>query len=281
MTSLPPPRPSDARHGPAGGPGEPAGPTPAPGPTLEQGAPRGTGPSRAVPAPGADLGADLGGGLTFAGQAMLRNPVAYLVPGLVYSVLIVLIWVGAVVAGGMLIVARTEAQGYPGEPTPGDIALVLAVIVGIVLLTVPVTLLWQAGTARSGVVVLERDRPSIGQAMIGPMRVILTALLTGVIISVGVLLLYLPGLVAAVLLFYAVPASARGASPAQAVTESFRLATKNLGTTVVAYLVVSVISAIAGMFIITLVVLIPLFVLFQLGMYERLSGRELPEPARA
>jgi len=212
---------------------------------------------------------------------MLRNPVAYLVPALVYSVLIFVIALGAVFAGGALIVAQAEAQGYASEPTFGDIALVLAVIYGIMLLALPISLLWQAGSARSGVVVLEGSRPSIGQAMIGPLRVILTALLSGAIIAVGTLLFYIPGLIASVLMFYAIPASARGTSPVEAVKESFRLATKNLGTTIVAYLVVGVISSFVGMFVLPLVILIPFFILFQLGMYERVSGRAVVEPARA
>lgn len=290
--------PSDARNGQPGHPGEygqpgdygpqwEAGaaygsPGPAPGPTLPQGAPSpGVGRSPVTPPPGTDLASDLGAGLKFAGQAMLRNPVAYLVPALLYSVLMLLVLLGAVFAGGMLIVAQTEAPGYAGEPTFGDIALVLAVVYGLMLLAVPISLLWQAGSARSGVVVLEGGRPSIGQAMIGPWRIILTSLLYGAFMVVGSLLFYIPGLIAAVLLFYAVPASARGASPIEAVKESFRLATKNLGTTIVAYLVLAVISAVVGMLVITFVVIIPFLILFQLGLYERVSGREVAEPARA
>lgn len=289
-------QPADEHGGPtsSGGPGpqweegpaygSPAyeSPVSAPGPTLPQGAAsHGSGPAPVAPAPGTDLASDLGAGLKFAGQAMLRNPLAYLVSALVYSVLIFLIILGAVFAGGMLIVAQTEAAGYADEPTFGEIALVFAVIYGIMLLALPISLLWQSGAARSGVVVLEGGRPSIGQAMIGPMRVILTALLYGVIIFIGSLLLYIPGLIAAVLLFYAVPASARGASPIQALKESFRLATKNLGTTIVAYLVLAVISTVAGMLVITFVVIIPFLILFQLGLYERLSGRKVAEPTRA
>jgi len=282
MTSLPSsPRSSDAPYGQAGSPVHHGGPAPAPGPTPEQGSPRAAGPSPAGPAPGTDLAADLGAGLTFAGQAMLRNPVAYLVSGLVYSVLMLVITLGAALAGAMLIIARTEAQGHAAGPGVADVLLVVAVVYGVMLLALPLSLLWQAGAARSGMTVLEGGRPGIGQAMIGPIRIILTALLYAAIVAVGLLLLYLPGLVAAVMLFYAVPAAARGAGPVRAITESWRLTTRNLGTTVIAYLVVSAIASFVGMFVITLVVLIPFLVLFQLGMYERVSGRTLPEPARA
>lgn len=257
------------------------GPAPAPGPTLPQGSPsQGAAPAPAGPAPGTDLAADLGGGLKFAGQAMLRNPAAYLVSGLIYTVLILVILVGSVVAGVLVSMNQIEARGYAGEPTFGNVALMLAVTYGLMLLAVPISLLWQAGAARSGVVVLEGGRPSIGQTMAGPWRIILTALLSGAIIAIGTLLLYLPGLIATVLLFYAIPASARGASPIEALKESFRLATKNLGTTIVAYLVIGVASSIASMVILPLIILIPFFVLFQLGMYERVNGRAPREPSR-
>ncbi|GAA4529905.1 hypothetical protein GCM10023160_29920 [Brachybacterium paraconglomeratum] len=55
----------------------------------------------------------------------------------------------------------------------------------------------------------------------------------------------------------------------------------NLGTAIVAYLVLSVISSIGATIVVGLLVLTPFIVLFEVGMYERLRGRELPEPARA
>ncbi|MDN6400090.1 MAG: hypothetical protein L0K01_06495, partial [Brachybacterium sp.] len=130
-------------------------------------------------------------------------------------------------------------------------------------------------------IIREGGRPSIGQAMVGSKRVILTALLYGLVVIVGMLLLYIPGLIAGVLFMFAIPAALRGASPMEAMKESLALSKANLGTTIVSYLVIMVITSIASMIILPLLVLTPFIMLFELGMYERLSGRRLPEPARA
>ncbi|WP_422116777.1 hypothetical protein [Brachybacterium sp. UNK5269] len=284
MTSFPPPS-SGPEYGAPGSHGSPAGAAQYGRPAGEaahgQPGSAGSAPVPARPAPGTDLGADLGAALTFTGRVLLRNPAAYLLSALIFSVLIFLIILAAVLAGGFTIAAMAESAGYTDEPSFADLALVYAIILGISALAAPLSVLWQSGAARAGVMVLDGGRPSVGQALAGPLRVILTTLLTGAIIAVGTLLLYVPGLIAAVLLFYAVPASARGASPIAALAQSARLAKAKLGTTIVAYLVMMVLSSVAGLLPILLLALIPFYVLFQLGMYERVSGRALPEPARA
>ena len=109
---------------------------------------------------------------------------------------------------------------------------------------------------------------------------ILTVLLYGLAVFVGMLVFYIPGVIAAVMLMYAIPASLRGASPVEAMKESFSLAKANLGTTIIAYLVLTVVTSVASMIVIPVLVLAPFTMLFQLGMYERLSGRQLAEPAQ-
>ncbi|MGY5764071.1 hypothetical protein ACXET9_02575 [Brachybacterium sp. DNPG3] len=232
------------------------------------------------PKPGTDLAADLGAALSFAGRALLRNPVTYLVVGAIYFVVIMVISAGAVAAGVGYMLSQADAL-TGDEPPIGMLLVMYAIVFGIVLLAVPVSLLWESGSGRAAEIVLEGGRPSIGQAMVGPGRIILTALLVGLITGVGTLLLYIPGLIASVLMFYAIPAAARGASPVAAVKESFALARANLGTTIVAWLILNVISSVAGGLIIGIVVALPFIILFQLGMYERISGRALPEPAMA
>lgn len=232
------------------------------------------------PAPGTDLGGDLGGALAYAGNSLLRNPVAFLVAGLLYSIVMFLVVGGGTVLG--ILLAMPQLESVPGSESAelGAILTLYAVLFAAALLAVPFTLLWQTGSARAAGVVLDGGRPGLGQALFGPMRVLLTALLVGVITTVGMLLLYIPGLIASVLLMYSVPAALRGASPGAAISESFRLATANLGTTIVAFLVIGVISSVAGMLVVTVIALVPFVVLFQVGMYERLSGRELPDPVR-
>ncbi|WP_114855486.1 hypothetical protein [Brachybacterium sp. YJGR34] len=234
--------------------------------------------------PGTDLSSDLGAALRFAGTGLLRSPVPFLVAGLVYSVVMLLVIGGGVAVAMVVLFSRLQESGAldASETVPWtEMLLFYAVTAAIALLAVPFTILWQSGSARAAETLLEGRRPGIGQAMIGPGRVLLTALLVLVIVGVGLLLCYLPGLVAGVLLMYAIPAAARGASPLAALAESVALARANLGTTIVAWLLIGVASSIASAVVVGLVVAIPFIVLFEVGMYERLNGRHLPEPAAA
>lgn len=240
------------------------------------------GPSAPAAPPGTDLGADVGAAARFAGRALLRSPLALLGAGAVYSVLLVLVITVGTVLAVLLVIAMVEAGPSTGaELTPGQLVAVVAASSAVVLVALPVGLLWQAATARAGGVILEGGRPSFGEALIGRGRVFLTALVVLVVTIAGTLLLYLPGLVAAVLLMYAVPASVRGASPLAAMRESVSLARSHLGTTVVGTLLVMAASYLSGIVVIGFIAAVPFTVLFQMALYERLSGREVPEPAQA
>lgn len=232
------------------------------------------------PPPGTDLASDLGAALKFAGNSLLRNPLAFIIAGLIYSVVMFVLIAGGSVLAFVLTLPQMEANASADVPPLGPLLTFYAIMIGASLLCLPLSLLWQSGSARAAGVVLEGGRPSIGQAMIGPMRIILTALLVLVITFIGFLLLYIPGIIASVLLMYALPAAVHGASPVEAVKESFSLVVNNLGTSIVMALSLAVIGSVAGIIVISFIVLIPFTMVAYVGMYERLSGRDLPEPAR-
>lgn len=252
--------------------------TPAPD---DSGMPGPVGATPPRPGPGQDLGADLGAALRFASSALLRNWVSFLVVGLVYCLVITVLLVGGFVGGVVAMFPMLAELGPSEEPPLEATLLFLAIFYGAALLSAPFFLLWQSGSARAAEVVLEGGRPRLGQAVVGPLRIILTALLVGAITLVGMLLLYIPGLIASVLLIFAVPAAARGASPVAALRQSVSLVRNNLATSIVTYLVIGIIGSIAGSLVVTVLALVPFLLLFELGMFERLNGRELPEPARA
>ncbi|MGP9538693.1 hypothetical protein ACT3SP_11820 [Brachybacterium sp. AOP43-C2-M15] len=255
-------------------PGPASAPGPVPGP-----APAGNLPGR--PLPGKDLGADLGAGLRFALDAVLRNPVAFVVPGVIYGILVAVLFGGGMITGFVLAVPQMETAASSDEMPLGVILTIYGAMALGGLLAAPLMWFWQTGAVRAGRAVVEGGRPTFGQAMIGSGRLLLTLLLVGLIVVVGMLLLYVPGLIASVLLTFALPAAARGARPVEAIKESISLVRANLATTIVVVVLVSAIGSVAGMLVITVVVLVPFIALFHLGIYERLSGRELPEPARA
>lgn len=234
-----------------------------------------------APAPGRDLGADLGAALKFAGNALLRNWVPFLVVGLIYSAIATVILIGGLVGGFAAMIPAIEDMGPTDEPSLGAILLFYGIAFGASLLTAPFALLWRSGSVRAAEIILEGGRPSIGQALIGPLRVILTALLVGVIILIGTVLLVIPGLIANVLLIFAIPAAARGASPIAAIKESFTLVKNNFGTSIIMYIVINVIATVAAFFFPLVIALVPFVILFEIAMFERLNGRELPEPAKA
>lgn len=306
MTVPPPPHDPYGQPSPAPGAGEYGQPAPAqpgpygqpsppqPGPYGAEGFPSQAGqsewghPSQAPaagyapvgPPPGTDLASDLGAALKFAGNSLLRNPVAFIIAGLIYSVVMFVLIAGGTVLAAVLTFPQMEATASSDDPPIGALLTLYGIILGASLLCIPLNLLWQSGSARAAGVILEGGRPSLGQAMIGPMRIILTALLVLVITFIGFLLLYIPGIIASVLLMYAVPAAVRGASPGEAIKESFSLVKNNLGTSIVMVLALAVIVSVAGIIVISVIVLTPFTMLAYVGMYERLSGRDLPEPAR-
>ena len=234
----------------------------------------------AGPAPGTDLAADLGAALRFAGTALLRNPVSYLVVGFIYCAIYTVIIVGGMIGATAAMFSRTD-QWTSGYVPVVELVLFYAIMLGAMVLLIPFSLMWQSASGRAAEIVLQGGRPTIGQALVGPWRIVLTSLLYGLIVAVGMLLFYIPGLIAAVLFMFAIPASARGAAPVAALKESYALVRANLGTAIVAYLVLSVILSIGATIVVGILVMTPFIVLFELGMYERLRGHELPEPARA
>lgn len=229
------------------------------------------------PKPGTELGADLGATLAFAGRSLLRAPAALLVAGLIYTVLITVIAVGAIVAGVGYLMSQSSQVGPAGEFPPGIMITYMLIVAGICLLMLPLMWFWFSGSARAGAEILERRKPTIGQALIGPGRVIGTSAVVTLLCAIGSALFYLPGIIAGFLLMFAVPASMRGAGVFAAIKESVSLVFANFATALVTWLVIGVIASIAGMLVLPFIALIPFGVLAQLGLYERLNGRELPD----
>ena len=232
------------------------------------------------PTPGTDVSADLGAALNFVYRSAMVNPLAFIVPGVIYFVVILGLIVSSVIVGFVVLFSSVDAWVASGsDDVPLRPLLTLyAIIFGGALLAMPFSLLWSTGAAAAGDKIAEGTKPSIRDGLLAPGRVILTALLVGLITTVGMLLCYLPGLVASAFLIFAVPAAARGASPVAAVKESIALVKSNLGTALLTWLVVQVIASVGGSLVITLVIAIPAAYLFELAMFERMNGRELPDP---
>ena len=232
------------------------------------------------PSPGTDLGADLGAGLRFAGTGLLRGAAALLGVGALYAVaMLVVVGVGFALTLFLSIAMVETSSSAGGDPSFGQMIVIFALCFVLVLVTGVVGALWQAGAAQAGGILAGGERPSFRQGLTGPGRVVTTAVLVLVIVMIGSVLLYLPGIIAAVLLFYAIPAALRGASPGQALRESVSTATSNLGVTIVGFLITMVVSSVGGTLVVGSIAVIPFTVLLQIGLYERVNGRTPSLPA--
>lgn len=289
MTVPPPPGPSahdpygqdpHAQSAPAHGASPQAGqPQGAPAHGSPGAAPQGTAGAPG-PTPGTDLGADLGAGLRFAGTGLLRGAAALLGVGALYAVaMLVVLGVGFALTLFLSIAMVETSSSAGGDPSFGQMIVIFALCFVLVLVAGVVGALWQAGAAQAGGILAGGERPSFRQGLIGPGRVVTTAVLVLVIVMIGSVLLYLPGIIAAVLLFYAIPAALRGASPGQALRESVATATSNLGVTIVGFLITMVASSIGGTLVVGFIAVIPFTVLLQIGLYERVNGRTPSLPA--
>lgn len=274
-------------HGPPLSPGRP--PQGAPGEPLTPGAPPAAGappaPAAAPPvhhAPGTDLATDLTASLSWMWTAFTRNLPALLVPGIIYGALMMLVVLGAIAAG--IWAGTTAVWGLDPDELPSETDFITAVVVMMLaplaasLLALPVSLLWSTGSARAAAAIGQGERPSIGRAMIGTGRLLLTGLLVLGITLLGLILFYVPGIVFSFFATFSLVAAARGARPMAAIRESCALVKENLATVLVCMMTMGVIVSAAGMLVVTLVLAIPLAALFQFALYERLHGRELPEP---
>ncbi|WP_217616707.1 hypothetical protein [Cellulomonas sp. GbtcB1] len=170
--------------------------------------------------------------------------------------------------------SRTGAEviGTSWAVTPETLVGLLAAVVALQA----VTMLVQVLGARFGLALVD-GRPFGGREFWTPRglgRPVATALLLAVLTGVGLLLLYLPGLVIALLGQYAVYLSFdRGFGPVAAIRESARLASRHLGTTILLVRAVALLGSAGSM-----VCLVGLALAYPVGfattawLYRRLDG---------
>lgn len=233
-----------------------------------------------APAPGTDLGADLGAAAGFAWTALIRSPLPLLGAAAIWILAIALLAGVSVV--GVLSFGMLSPAGQQGvEPTGTELVIMLALLFVPLLLATLCPLLLQAGTSRAGELIVAGQRPGLAQALFGGARVLLTALAAAVIVLIGTLLLILPGIAASILLVHAVPAAAAGASPLAAMRESVALARQHPAATLLSWAVALFMLAFALNTLFLAIPVFPFVFLAQVGLHHRLRGSALPKPRAA
>lgn len=246
-------------------------------PLPPQSADRPYGDAGPAPQPAAPVipGGEVGSGLKWAWAAFTRNLGAFLVPGIVYG----LVMLGLVIATIAISVTAAVTAAQSGTPVDTDIASSPFDPLNLLmtLLTSVIGALWISGILAAGTTVLRGGRPTIGGSFIGRPATIIVSTLVTFLGQLGSGLYYLPGLIIFVLFYFSVVEAAKGASIGQALAKSPKLVFSNFGAVILTVLL-SIALAFTMIIPILLVALVPILQLLLLGVHHRVTGHALHEP---
>ncbi|MCG2802613.1 MAG: hypothetical protein L6311_11030 [Cellulomonas sp.] len=279
--AVPPPPPGGAVPPPPGtGFPPPAAPTPPPAPgAYPPPAAAYPPPAGAYPPPAAGYGqpltpqgADIGQAFSYGWAKLWQNAGAFIVASLIWVVglgVVIGILYFALFAGSMA--AGNSPDGTPSVGFAAVGSLSSAVLLIVVALA---GYLMQAGFIR-GALEVTYGRPVAVSTFFKFTdfgRVVVAALVTGIIVGIGYSLCYLPGIAATFflqfVLFFVID---KGMAVGDALKASFNLAKNNVGPAVLLLLVVYVIQAIGSVICgIGLIVALPLGYLVSAYMYRKL-----------
>lgn len=261
------------------------------------------------PAPGTRVLPDIQEALRFMAHGVTRR-VPLLVPGALAYGMIALV---TDAAPTLLRILLGDQSWIPAQNHDGAVGILLPGMEGgswmsavLLLVQFAASLLWTSALYRFGDDLLRTEGdtpgPTVGRDegagteqqegpnpqatsstryLIGTGPVIGVIVLTDLAMAGGLLLCILPGLVLAVILFFAASGTARGA--ATPFSDAVATARDHLGATLLTMLICGIVGPITDRWALAAVVAQPFLTLFTLGMFERLSGRRLPQittPAR-
>jgi uncharacterized membrane protein len=290
--------PRDPRSGgypqvPQGGYGAPP-PQPPPGygappPASGYGQPAGTygQPTYGQPAGGQPFSA--GEAFNWAWNSFTKNAAALIVPMLIYgialSVLGIVLWtismaVGLAAIGGS---AATSTGPY-GETSSAGSGLGFfgsMIFSGLLSFVFVLAVMYVQAAFVSGALEIADGRPVSISSFLQPPRnfgqVIVAALLIGVGFSVGYMLCFLPGIVFAFFSLFTIPFVVdRSLSPVDALKASFGTINRNLGSAILAYLIIVAVGIVGGaVFCVGTFISVPVSLLILTYTYRRLSGGQV------
>ncbi len=166
------------------------------------------------------------------------------------------------------------------QPTTNTGLSLAATLTGLVisLLGSLVSVFLQGGLYRGAILIVDGQTPTVGEMFQGwaKGRYLVTMILTGLIITVGVILCIIPGIVAAFLLFW-VPLMAvesESGSVTDPLKRSFDLVRNNIGHTLV-FVILAILVTILGLLLccVGLLATIPLLSIAMAYTIRRLEGR--------
>ncbi|MCG2799234.1 MAG: hypothetical protein L6367_11915 [Cellulomonas sp.] len=224
----------------------------------------------------APQGADIGQAFSYGWTKLWQNAGAFIVASLIYvvgfAVIVGVFW--TVLFAGAMATSQLNSDGTYSSTSAGFSAVGSLSSGLFILVIVLLGYLVQAGFIRGALEVTYGRPVAIGDFFkftdFG--RIVVAALVTGIIVGIGSALCYLPGIVAAFflqfVLFFVID---KGMAVGDALKASFNLAKNNVGPAVLLLLVVYVIQAIGSALCgIGLIVALPLGYLVSAYMYRKL-----------
>ncbi|MCH5645275.1 MULTISPECIES: hypothetical protein [unclassified Gordonia (in: high G+C Gram-positive bacteria)] len=291
----PPPPPPGPQYGQTPPPqpqyGQAPPPPPPPGPQYGQ--PQGGYPGG--PPPAGQFGTDptkvdVGEAFSWAWGKFKNNVGAMILPGVIAFALILIVTLLAVFATAIFGTTETHTSDYGSgytysyeTTTIGGGGLFLMFLLYLVLL---VGIFYIQISIISGALRVANGEPVTSASFLKPTRfgpTILTAILVGIITSIGLVLCVIPGLIAIFLLQFSIVATIdKQLSPVDAMKTSFELAKTKVGDSLIALLVAYAINLVGAIVCyIGLIVSAPLAQLFYVHCWRRLNGAPIapPDPA--
>jgi uncharacterized membrane protein len=280
---APPPQPPPG-YGtppPAPGYGQPAGGYGQPGqPGYGQ-------PAYGQPAGGQPFSA--GDAFNWAWNSFSKNAAALIVPMIIYGVGLVVLWIvlqlilgaiGLAAIGGS---AATSTDRYGQTSSAGAGLGFFGWMIGMALMSFVFVLAVSYVQAAfvSGALEIADGRPVSISSFLRPPRnfgqVIVAALLVGLGVAVGYMLCFLPGLIFAFFSFFTIPFVVdRGLSPIDAMKASFSTINRNLGSAILAYLIIVAVGIVGGAVLcVGTFISVPVSLLILTYTYRRLSGGQI------
>ena len=291
MTDKPPPEgfPPPGGYPPPPPPGAPFGSYPPPPPGAVAPPPPGYGGWAPAPGgpgefgPGGSVQFSVGDGLSWAWNKFSKNAVPLIVASLIFGIIMAAVSFGlqfaAAAASPTTVTSYSQDDGFSSafSTSLSFGGMVILFLGGLVVLAIGGAI---ASAYLTGLLDIADGRPvAVGSFFrprnIGP--VVITALVVGIITEIGYALCFVPGLIASIMLMFAIIAVVdRNHSPVDAVKASFDIAKNNFGPVFLVWLVSALLVLVGAVVCgVGLLVAMPVAALLHVYAWRRLTGGQL------
>jgi uncharacterized membrane protein len=234
--------------------------------------------------PGGGIQFSAGDAFNWAWNNFTKNALALIVPMLIYGVaMAVLVIVMSFILPAIGLSMLGGASSTSGDGSDAGAGLgIFGFFIGMALFSFVFFLAgsYIQGAFISGGLDIADGRPVDISSFLRPPRNLGSVLVAGLLIAlgtaIGYMLCFLPGIIFLFFSMFTIPfVIDRGLSPVDALKASFTTVNKNLGSALLAYLLVFVVAFIGNVLIVGGLISIPVSLLIMTYTYRRLSGGQV------